>query len=126
VNKQETAQLLAWMQGVDGRVLNELSVLAWHQVVGDLDYDAALDAVREHYREESRYVMPADVVARCNVGPEYGLDETQKMLEESRRRWLTLAGISEAQLDAALAAGNHAVIMAWDAKVDQARGVTRG
>ncbi|MFJ4038227.1 hypothetical protein ACIPVB_09070 [Microbacterium sp. NPDC090007] len=36
---------------------------AWAAVLADVPLEVALDAVREHYRDETRTVMPADIVA---------------------------------------------------------------
>jgi hypothetical protein len=35
----------------------------WAELVGHLEFDAALDAVRAHYRAQSRPIYPADVLS---------------------------------------------------------------
>lgn len=65
VLKSEVAKLLVWCQGADRRELNELSVEVWFELLGELEFSDALEAVRSHYREESRPIFPADVVVRA-------------------------------------------------------------
>lgn len=36
-------------------------IMAWTEVLGDLDIRLALDAVTQHYKTESRRIMPADI-----------------------------------------------------------------
>lgn len=96
----EAAQLLLWAQGVDGRVLSELSARAWHQLIGHVDYDDALAAVQQHYREEHRWVMPADVLDRCAPErPRHGADVTAEMLAEQKAAWCEVHGVTVAEFD---------------------------
>lgn len=78
--KSEVAKILAFAQGADRRQINELSVEVWHELIGELPYDRAMDAVRGHYREESRPIYPADIRDRAGVN---GDDDTQWMLNRS-------------------------------------------
>ncbi|WP_413600823.1 hypothetical protein [Curtobacterium sp. Curtsp57] len=96
----EAAQLLLWAQGVDGRVLSELSARTWHQLIGHLPFDVALEAVQEHYREEHRWVMPADVLKRAvPAGPRYGYDATAEMLAEQKAAWCEAHGVTVEEFD---------------------------
>lgn len=61
MNIQETNALLARIQVIDNRQIGDSTVLAWHELVGDLDYDAAVEAVRLHFRESTAYLVPAHV-----------------------------------------------------------------
>jgi hypothetical protein len=65
--KSETAILLAFAQGIDGRDFSEQSVEAWHEVIGDLEFDTAMAAAKRHYKEESRRLFPADILKNWGV-----------------------------------------------------------
>ena len=96
----EVAQLLLWAQGVDGRVLNEATARSWHQLVGHLDLGEALEAVQQHYREEHRWVMPADVLDRCGRPRKVqGLDATAELLAEQKQAWCELHGVTVEEFD---------------------------
>lgn len=95
----EAAQLLLWAQGVDGRTLNELSARAWHQLIGHLDYEVALEAVQQHYREEHRWVMPADVLKLASPTPHHGPDVTAEMLAEQKAAWCEAHGVTVEEFD---------------------------
>lgn len=57
----QTAELLAFCAAFDRRTVGKADVLAWQTVLVDLDYDAARQAVAEHYATETRWIMPADI-----------------------------------------------------------------
>lgn len=65
MNIQETNQLLIRMQVIDNRQIGDSTVIAWHELVGDLDYGMAVEAVKLHQRESMAYLTPAHV--RANV-----------------------------------------------------------
>ncbi|MBW9093137.1 hypothetical protein JNB62_05530 [Microbacterium jejuense] len=65
MNIQETNQLLIRMQVIDNRQIGDSTVLAWHELVADLDYATAVEAVKLHQRESTAYLTPAHV--RANV-----------------------------------------------------------
>lgn len=65
MQKSEMAKVLAFAQGADRREVNKLSVETWHDLLGELPFTLALRAVKDHYREESRPVFPADVLRRA-------------------------------------------------------------
>ncbi|MBS1674101.1 MAG: hypothetical protein JSS74_09075 [Actinobacteria bacterium] len=65
MNIQQTNQLLIRIQMIDNRQIGDSTVLAWHELVGDLSYEHALEAVKLHQRESTAYLTPAHV--RANV-----------------------------------------------------------
>ncbi|MCZ4509943.1 hypothetical protein O3Q52_17410 [Streptomyces sp. ActVer] len=67
----ETADLLSIAAAVDKRTLGEVDVRAWQMVLDDIDFEAARDALRAHYRETTKHVMPADIVRRVKPKPSY-------------------------------------------------------
>lgn len=60
---EETGKLLARAQVIDNRRVDEATILAWHDLVGDLDYGMAVEGVRLHFRESTAYLVPAHVRA---------------------------------------------------------------
>lgn len=63
MNIAETAKVLAKIQLGDNRVVSDLVVQEWHDVIGFLRFDDAVEAVRRHRRESAEYLLPAHVVA---------------------------------------------------------------
>lgn len=96
MNAVELGQLLGEISAVDRRIVDEAVVLAWMPLVGDLDYSAAVEAVRLHRRETAAPIYPAhirDNVARIYVAglgtreDEYGnrIEPDQDALAAYRR-----------------------------------------
>lgn len=97
----EVATLLGFAQGIDGRTLTELSARVWHQLIGDIDFDEALDAVKQHYREEHRWVMPSDVIDRCAPARmPYGPSASEELLAEQKAAWCAEHGTTPEEWDA--------------------------
>lgn len=65
MNIEETGKLLARVQVLDNRRVDEATILAWHELVEDLEFAHAVEAVRLHFRESTTYLVPAHV--RANV-----------------------------------------------------------
>jgi len=63
VEPSQTAKLLAKAQLVDNRTVDAMTVAAWHEIVGPLDFDDAMTALTEHRRASTDYLMPAHIVA---------------------------------------------------------------
>ncbi|MFK4760329.1 hypothetical protein ACI3KS_05275 [Microbacterium sp. ZW T5_45] len=59
----ETATLLANIQLIDNRRVEEETIIAWHVLVGDLDFTMSLEAARLHFRDSTEYLKPAHVRA---------------------------------------------------------------
>jgi hypothetical protein len=57
----DTARLLAACAMYDFRTVEAADAAAWHHVVGDLDYDDAMESVRRHYQSSTDRMMPAHV-----------------------------------------------------------------
>lgn len=61
MKQSEAAQLLVFVNSVEGRETTELQVAAWHELLADVDYGAAMDTVRDHYQVEDGRVWPAKI-----------------------------------------------------------------
>jgi hypothetical protein len=122
MKQQDTAALLSWMQGVDGRVLTDLSVAAWAEVLGpDITYEEARVAAVEHYETEGKYCMPADVIRLVNdkrredrMAREQAAFRFQMKLD-----WCQRAGVTVEEYDRHLVAGDHEWIREHDQKLQQ-------
>lgn len=119
MKQQDTAALLSWMQGLDGRHLTDISVAAWTEVLGsDITYTEARTAPVEHYATETRYCMPADVIRVVDErrrGERRSAEHEQYMLE-AKQRWCNAAGVTIEEYDQHLAAGDHTWIREHDEK----------
>lgn len=67
MNPSDTGRVLAKMAAYDSRTVGIADIAAWHEIVGGLDYDDCLTAVRDHYTESRDRCMPADVVKRVKA-----------------------------------------------------------
>lgn len=67
----ETADLLSIAAGVDKRTIGEADVRAWQMVLDDIPFEGAVTALRAHYRETTKPVMPADIVRRVKPPATY-------------------------------------------------------
>jgi hypothetical protein len=61
MNNSEIAKLLALAASRDQRTVGDADVLAWHEDIGDLDFDDAREALRRHFRESTDRLMPAHI-----------------------------------------------------------------
>lgn len=61
MNKAEMAKVLTIASAIDNRKLSSEAVEAWFMVVGDIDYEVAVEAVRRHFDESSDYLVPNHV-----------------------------------------------------------------
>lgn len=61
MDKVEVAKLLARASAFDNRIVNDVNVAAWHEVLWQVDYDLAVAAVNEHFKTSTEYLMPVHV-----------------------------------------------------------------
>lgn len=62
MNIAETAYVLTAAAAFDQRTIGEADAAAWHAVIGHLQRDECLAAVKAHYAAQTRRLMPADVI----------------------------------------------------------------
>lgn len=66
--QRNVAGLLTLAFGVDGRELTAQTVISWAEVLGDekrLTPQDCYQAIKDHYRNESRRMMPVDLLGRA-------------------------------------------------------------
>lgn len=61
MNYEDIGKLLAYIAAFDKRTVGTADVLAWHDVLSDLSFDAAKEAVRRWYADNDGMIMPANV-----------------------------------------------------------------
>jgi hypothetical protein len=61
VTRAEVVDVLAKCAAFDRRTVGEADVMAWHEVLADLDRDEALAAVTAHYRDSTEWLQPAHI-----------------------------------------------------------------
>jgi hypothetical protein len=63
VNFAETGKLLAYIGAVDRRIPGDAEIMAWQELFADVEnLDDALDAVREHRRTSTDWILPAHIL----------------------------------------------------------------
>jgi hypothetical protein len=73
MNAAEVGDLLARMALVDNRKPPEddeakaAMIMTWVELIGDLNYADAVQAVRDHYRESREWLMPSDIRQRVKA-----------------------------------------------------------
>ncbi len=99
MNAHEANELLTALAVIDPRTraasAHEQVTRArmWARLLPEVVLTAAFGAVEAHYREETRVVMPADVLRRCTPSrPRLSADS------EARAEWLAAHGLTEEQL----------------------------
>ena len=63
VDFRETKLLLAEASAVDNRVVSDIAVAAWCDILCDIRFEAARVALREHRRTSTEYLQPAHILA---------------------------------------------------------------
>jgi hypothetical protein len=61
MNLAEVGRLLAFIARVDNRKPDDATAIVWHGIIGDLPYDDALTAVRNHFATNTEYLTPAHI-----------------------------------------------------------------
>lgn len=67
MNPQETGQVLALCAAYDSRTVGTSDILAWHDVIGDVAYADAAQAVKDHYRDCRERITVADIRDRVKA-----------------------------------------------------------
>jgi hypothetical protein len=64
MNIQELTTLLARIQVLDNRQVDELTIHAWAPLMADVPYANAVQAVNAHFRESTEYLKPGHITQR--------------------------------------------------------------
>lgn len=76
MTRAEVAMLLGLAAARDRRTVGETDVAAWHTDLGDLTFEEAREALNQHFRESTAWLMPAHLrdlvrVARSRKQPHH-------------------------------------------------------
>jgi hypothetical protein len=63
VNRSEIATILGLCASYDRRTVGEADVAAWLQVLGNLRYEDASEAIVLHYTRTREFIMPSEIIA---------------------------------------------------------------
>lgn len=61
MNKLEVAKLLARAAVIDNRIVTEETIVVWHELLVDVDYERAVQIMNEHFKKSTEYFMPAHI-----------------------------------------------------------------
>lgn len=67
MNTQEVSLLLARIQVLDNRQVDELTIQAWEELLHDVTYEDAVAAVNDHFRTSPEYLKPFHIVRQARV-----------------------------------------------------------
>jgi hypothetical protein len=101
VTPAEVSALLVAVGAVDDRIADdEPRVQAWHAILDPrVTLAHARDAVVEHYRRESRLIMPADVNLYAKARRDREREQSERVALEAGPRGVPMPAESRAQLD---------------------------
>lgn len=106
MNRSETAALLALAAAYDQRTIGQSDVLAWHELLGDVDARDAMAVVKNHYSTMRQRLLPVDVIEGVKKVRRQRLDDNplpqpvSGLTEPVYREWLreTTAAIASGEL----------------------------
>lgn len=79
MQKTETAELIEYLSLVDGRKITSDKIMAWHDLLGFLDYPVAKEAVIQCQRDSTiNYIEPKHVLAAARTIRDRHKIEAQK------------------------------------------------
>jgi hypothetical protein len=68
MQKTETAELIEFLSLVDGRKITTEKIMAWHELIGFLDYPVAKQAVIEAQRDSAiQYIEPKHILGKAKA-----------------------------------------------------------
>ncbi len=62
MNLQDAQKLLLAVSTFDGRPVNEDIVQSWHTVLWNVQYEQAMEAMRQHFSTSDRRLMPVHII----------------------------------------------------------------
>lgn len=67
LNKAEVAKVLTRASAIDNRVVTEESVTAWFELLAGVEYELAVEAVNDHFKRSTEYLLPAHVIGGARI-----------------------------------------------------------
>jgi hypothetical protein len=89
MNRTETAELVEFLSLVDGRKITPEKIMAWHELVGFLEYPVAKQAVLEAQRDTAiAYIEPKHILGKAKSIQDRKKSEEQRA-EQFKEKPLT-------------------------------------
>jgi len=91
VTIDELTTLLARIQVLDNRQVDQLTIQAWEPLMDDVHYLDAVNAVNAHFKESTAYLLPAHIVQRIAAARRAALPATMSEVHTcafDKHRWL--------------------------------------
>ena len=92
MNNAEVSKLLTIDSLVTNRAISPELVQVWQGLLDDVPYQDAVDALKEHYRTSTKWLMPANIRDLCTTAARERRQAPQRALAH-RRQWLLDNGI---------------------------------
>jgi hypothetical protein len=90
MNNQETSMILARIAEVTGRQVDDTTIVTWQNILVDVEFDDAVRAVTDHFRDSDAWIMPRNIVERAH---EYHRAEREAE-ERARRKAIDRAAVN--------------------------------
>lgn len=90
---EELTMLLARIQVLDNRQVDQLTIEAWSPLLAGIPYEEAVEAVNGHFAESTDYLQPAHITARVRAKrraalPQTMSEEAPPSCPDGSHRWL--------------------------------------
>jgi hypothetical protein len=101
MTRAEVATLLTLAAARDRRTIGQADVAAWFEDLGDLNYADAREALGDHFRESTDWLMPAHIRTRVRIirdrrrHPVEVRELPSRFEDDEDRRLRVFAGIAE-------------------------------
>lgn len=99
MNTIETSKLLTLASLVDNRAVSPELVQVWQGLLDDISYADAIEALKEHYRTSTAWLMPAtirDLTTRTAIERRRAPEREKRV----RREWMAERGIDWVRYEA--------------------------
>ncbi len=63
MTQTEVYELLVLASVVDNRIVTEATARVWHQAIGHLERQVAVEAMYDHFRKSTDYLLPGHITA---------------------------------------------------------------
>ena len=62
LNIKETGTILAFVSLIDNRQVSDEAIMAWHELLKDLEFEDARQAVTNHFKDSNEYLRPVHII----------------------------------------------------------------
>ena len=91
MNREDIIDVLTAITAVDRRTVGQADVIVWHDIIGDLPKDLALQAVRDHAREcPDVWLQPGHIYQRVRAIRRDMLEREPDEMREARQERLAV------------------------------------